>query len=128
MKAIKNAWEKRFQEVPERVMLWKYSLLQHLLSTTDFEQITGEVHLVQVIMDPAESLTDQQLHWRTHWRGKKGTGMIQEQGQMQRQRFKDSDQGKWQETEKREGSTDEEMGQCLFKNQCNLMLRVMHFF
>lgn len=43
-----------------------YSLLQHLLPATHFEQVAGEVDLVQVIVDPTESLTDQQLHWRTH--------------------------------------------------------------
>lgn len=47
----------------------QHSLLQNLLLPTNFEQVAGEVHLVQVIMDPAQSLTDQQLHWRTHWGG-----------------------------------------------------------
>lgn len=54
------------------------SPLQHLLPTAHFEQVAGEVHLVQVVMDPAQSLADQQLHWRTHCgvrgvRGQKGT-------------------------------------------------------
>lgn len=44
----------------------RYSLLQHLLPTAHLEQVTGEVHLVQVIVDPAEGLADQQLHRRTH--------------------------------------------------------------
>lgn len=55
-------------------MLWSfflfsilvYSLLQHLFPAADFEQVAGEVHLVQVVMNPAQSLTDQQLHGRTH--------------------------------------------------------------
>lgn len=61
-----------FLGLPDVLRLRKYSLLQHFLPTAHFEQIAGEVHLIQVIVNPAESLTDQQLHWRTHCRGKTG--------------------------------------------------------
>lgn len=44
----------------------QHLLLQHLLPAAHFEQVAGEVHLVQIIMHPAQSLTDQQLHRRTH--------------------------------------------------------------
>lgn len=64
-----SVWEQDYNYVRAmRWILWVYSLLQHLLPATHFEQVAGEVNLVQVIVDPAECLTDQQFHWRIYWR------------------------------------------------------------
>lgn len=77
LNTVTNCWDNVFF----LLQFLKHSLLQHLFLATDFEQVAGEVYLVQVVVDPAESLTDQQLHWRTHWKKKKknkGTKMIVE--------------------------------------------------
>lgn len=37
-------------------------LLQNFFLSTDLEHIAVDVHLVEVVMDPAESLHYQQLH------------------------------------------------------------------